>query len=102
MKWKSKVTDVECLESMINKTHWEQQSLFLPEVPADLPDDFQSICYLLLLNIVQFHPEASTGKQHSPASPNEATKGRGNQERFPVNLVIEQFFIPTQNTSFKL
>lgn len=79
---------------MINKTYWEQQVNIPANVPADSPDVFQGVRYLLLLNIKQFHPEASTGKQHSPASPNEATKERESQERLPVNLVTEEFFIP--------
>lgn len=79
VKGKSEIIDVCGLDNVINKTHGEHQRiLFLPEVPADLPDVFQGVCYLLLLNIIEFHLEASAGKQHSPASPNESTKGTEN------------------------
>lgn len=64
---------------MIDKAQWVAQPLQpLPMVPANLPDVLQGVCYLLLLNVIEFHLEASTSKQHSPASPNESTKGKEN------------------------
>lgn len=42
-------------------------------VSRALPDVFQGVCYLLLLNVIEFHLEASTGKQQSPAPADEST-----------------------------
>lgn len=59
--------------------NWEQQLFqFIPKVPADLPDVFQGFCDLLLLDIIEFHFEASTGKKHTPALPNESTERKEN------------------------
>lgn len=52
----------------------------------DLPDDFQGVCYLLLLNVIEFHLEASTGKQQSPAPTNESTGEKIKQKKEKTDL----------------
>lgn len=52
----------------------EQGHHYLQMCEPGLPDIFQGVCYLLLLNVIEFHLEASTGKQHSPAPTNEPTR----------------------------
>lgn len=59
---------------------------------ADLPDVFQGIRYLLLLNIIEFHLQAATGKQHSPALPDDSTEGQKIKKGF--QLITTQVAIP--------
>jgi hypothetical protein len=60
------------------------------KAPASLPDAVQGTCYLLLLNVIEFHLEASAGKQHGPAPSNKSTeerKWRQIQVKFTINLL---------------
>lgn len=66
----------QIVTALMSETDGEEQGHLITSrcvSQLGLPDDFQGVCYLLLLNVIEFHLEASTGKQQSPAPTNEST-----------------------------